>query len=108
MAYVNVGQAEEYRDYWDGLDKEVILGEDPNWSGNYYANANDERWHNAILNEEIPDILNQNAYDGVVLVNKNNRVNPIYRVAVSINPEGIQQLIKRNFLFHKAFNLNYQ
>lgn len=67
LAYVNVGQAEKYRSYWDDLDKKVILGEDPNWPDNFYVNANDVRWHNAILNEEIPDILNQNAYDGVVL-----------------------------------------
>lgn len=67
LGYMNVGQAEVYRDYWDSLDKKVILGEDPNWPGNYYVNANDVEWHDVILNQEIPDILIQGNFDGLVL-----------------------------------------
>ena len=67
LAYVNVGQAEEARDYWDDLDKSMIFKEDPNWPKNYFVDVNSPKWHDAILNDEIPDVLKMGNFDGLVL-----------------------------------------
>jgi len=44
IAYLNVGEIEEYRDYMDTLDPSIALSPDPNWNRRYFADICDTLW----------------------------------------------------------------
>ena len=88
IAYISVGEAGANRRYfknWKSYvntpdNKEiprskvkvtdpVFIGEDPGWPGSYYADASNPKWHDIILNEEMPYImwLGNDLYDGFFL-----------------------------------------
>ena len=43
FGYFSLGEAENYRDYFQSLSKSIVGPEDPNWSGNYYVALLDAR-----------------------------------------------------------------
>ena len=60
MAYVSLGEAEDYRSYWTNLkDYSWILGENENWKGNFYADVRDPAWHAIILRDVLPKIVRE-------------------------------------------------
>jgi len=65
LAYISVGEAEDYRDYWEGLPEELILYENPQWKGNYVVKFWDPRWKE-IVRERILLAAERN-FDGVYL-----------------------------------------
>jgi len=80
LAYVNIGQAENYRTYWregwtppkDGApgDPAFILGEDPEgWRGNFPVAYWDPRWRKVIFGaaKSLVDGALREGFDGVVL-----------------------------------------
>jgi uncharacterized protein (TIGR01370 family) len=88
FAYISIGEASNVRRYWYTWqpteltqdNKEVnrttinandsmILKKDPGWLGSYFVNASNRKWHDIILNQEIPYILwlGDNQYDGLFL-----------------------------------------
>jgi cysteinyl-tRNA synthetase len=80
LAYVNVGQAEDYRTYWgagwsppkDGAPGEpaFILGRDPEgWRGNFPVAYWDPRWRKVVFgtDESLVDGAIREGFDGVVL-----------------------------------------
>jgi uncharacterized protein (TIGR01370 family) len=67
LAYLNIGEAETFKHYWKDLDKDLIIQQNKNWSEGYYVDVNDERWHNLIVNKEIPYVLSLADYDGFLL-----------------------------------------
>lgn len=67
LAYLNIGEVEEARGYWKILDKSIIISADPDYDNNYYADVNNQKWHDAILKQEIPTILASGPYDGLML-----------------------------------------
>jgi len=67
IAYVSVGEAEDYRFYWkDIATKPWIMGENPDWDGNYYVDARNEEWQQLIMEEVIPRIMKE-GFEGLML-----------------------------------------
>jgi len=80
LAYIDIGQAEDYRNYWDNTwvaptetaigNPNFLLTIDPDgWSGNYPVAYWDARWQNIWLNESngIIKELADFGFDGVYL-----------------------------------------
>ena len=77
LAYLSIGEAEDYRDYWkkewdadhDGRpDKRApswLCGENPEWKGNYKVRYWDDAWQRLIL--ATVDAIVQAGFDGVYL-----------------------------------------
>lgn len=69
IAYLSIGQAENYRDYWkDGWDVNNpawIASEDSDWEGNYNIKYWSEEWKDIVFGE-MADITS-NKFDGVLL-----------------------------------------
>jgi len=67
IAYISVGEAEDYRFYWDSIkEKPWIIGENPNWQGNYYVDIRNQEWQSLIIEEVIPRII-QEGFKGLML-----------------------------------------
>ena len=77
LAKLNIGTAEDWKYYWQGFDKNALIRHDDTQEGVYFVNVNNQSWHDAIINYEIPYILKQAdsdvtgyyGYDGIVLEN---------------------------------------
>jgi uncharacterized protein (TIGR01370 family) len=88
LAYVSIGEADNERRYWadwkpakntpDNPDiprttvnekDPMFIGEDPGWEGSYFVDASNPKWHDILLNEEIPYILwlGDGKYDGLMM-----------------------------------------
>ena len=67
LAYIDVGEAEIYRQYWDDVDPSIILVPNPDWPGCYYADVNNPEWHNVLLDSEIPYLLSWGTFDGLCM-----------------------------------------
>ena len=69
LAYLSIGQAEDYRWYWQSGwepgDPDWIVQVDPDWPGNYYVKFWDPAWQN-ILYAYLDRILAA-GFDGVYL-----------------------------------------
>lgn len=66
-SYFSIGEAEDYRPYYDkkSFPKELIVSENPNWPGNYTIKYWDKRWQNIIL--QYLDIIIEQGFNGVYL-----------------------------------------
>jgi len=88
LGYVSIGEADNERRYWAGWkpadntpdnpaiprtivtkNDPMFIGEDPGWEGSYFVDASNPKWHNIMLNEEIPYILwlGGGQYDGLMM-----------------------------------------
>ncbi|MBW2964950.1 endo alpha-1,4 polygalactosaminidase [Candidatus Woesearchaeota archaeon] len=69
LAYLSIGEAEDYRDYWKASWKpgspEFIDSENPEWKGNYKVKYWDTEWQGIIL-DRAKEIATQ-GYDGAYL-----------------------------------------
>lgn len=74
LAYVNVGQAEDYRTYWTGAwrgpgEPSFVLGADPDgWAGNYPVACWDPRWRRELWGGAgaLVDLAIEDGFDGVL------------------------------------------
>jgi len=67
IAYVSLGEAEDYRWYWDEMKhKDFVLEENPDWEGNYYIDPRSEEWKQYFIYRVIPKVL-KDGYDGLFL-----------------------------------------
>jgi len=67
IAYISLGEAENYRFYWDKIkDRSWVIGENPNWEGNYLVDIREKEWQELILNEVIPRII-EDGFQGVMM-----------------------------------------
>ncbi len=68
IAYVSIGEAEDYRHYWDDKFAESywIIGENENWEGNYYVDIRTSQWQDLVLYELIKDVEDQ-GFDGIFM-----------------------------------------
>ncbi|XDA97331.1 MJ1477/TM1410 family putative glycoside hydrolase [Sulfitobacter sp. LCG007] len=68
-AYTSIGEAEDYRDYWNDdwstKKPDFVLGENPDWDGNYRVEFWDPAWQ-AIVYDRIDDLLAK-GYNGAYL-----------------------------------------
>jgi cysteinyl-tRNA synthetase len=77
LAYLSVGEAEDYRPYWkrewdadrdgrpDGKAPSWLCDENPDWKGNYRVRYWDEAWQDIVL--ELLDRTMRAGFDGVYL-----------------------------------------
>lgn len=63
LGYFNLGEAENYRDYWATLPKSIIGPVDPNWAGNYEVAFWSPEWK-AIAQKSIDQMISA-GYDGI-------------------------------------------
>ena len=79
LANLDIGKAQNGRNYWSKLDKNILIKPDQDVDGEFFVDINDESWHNAIINYEIPYIFalgdsgnetdSYHGYDGLVIDN---------------------------------------
>lgn len=67
LAYVDIAEAEEQRDYFRQLDRSLILAPNPEWPGVYLADVNNTAWRDLIVNRYIPTLLAKGKFDGLCL-----------------------------------------
>ena len=48
IAYMSIGEAEDYRYYWSGLDKTLVYKSNPDWPGNYAVKYWEPSWKSII------------------------------------------------------------
>lgn len=66
LAYISIGEAENYRKYWWSIkDADFIDAENPEWKGNFKVKFWDRAWQ-AIIFQMLSDIMSC-GYDGVYL-----------------------------------------
>jgi len=67
LAYVSLGEAEDYRFYWDKIkDANFLAEKNPDWPGNYRVDVRDPSWQDLVLNEIIPR-LKQDGFCGIFM-----------------------------------------
>jgi len=67
LAYVSAGEAEEQRSYWPSVEgKPFVIGPNPDWPKNHYADLRDPRWRAVLLDAVVPGALSA-GYQGVML-----------------------------------------
>ncbi|MBP9733505.1 MAG: endo alpha-1,4 polygalactosaminidase [Candidatus Omnitrophica bacterium] len=66
IAYLSVGEAEDYRGYWSKIrEADWLLTENPDWPGNFPVDVRNPEWQ-AVLLETAGTILSQ-GFDGLFL-----------------------------------------
>jgi len=59
-AYISIGEVENYRDYYELVEKKGILGEvNPFWTDSRYVNLESGEWQKFVLKSLIPSILDK-------------------------------------------------
>lgn len=53
LAYLSIGEAEDYRPYWAKLDKDLIIRENPDWKGNYTVKFWEDAWQLTIMSRLV-------------------------------------------------------
>jgi len=67
ISYISVGEAENYRGYWDKIkDNPWVLDENPDWEGNFFVDVRDPEWRKLLIEEVIPEIVNK-GFQGLFL-----------------------------------------
>jgi cysteinyl-tRNA synthetase len=69
ICYMSIGEAENYRYYWSGLNKDLIYKANPDWPGNYAVKYWEPTWKSVIYGNDqsyTKKILNAD-FDGVYL-----------------------------------------
>lgn len=49
ICYMSIGEAEDYRYYWNSLDKSLLCKENPDWKGNFAVKYWEEDWKSVIF-----------------------------------------------------------
>ena len=70
FTYISIGEAEDYRDYWidngwSSSKPAFLLGENPDWEGNYLVKFWDPAWQNVMFSR-VEEAINL-GYDGMYL-----------------------------------------
>ncbi len=68
FSYLSIGEAEDYRDYWQGWDENkpaFLLPENKEWKGNYRVKFWDKNWQNIIIKKAA--LIAQMGFDGIYL-----------------------------------------
>ena len=66
LGYLNIGEAETYRWFYEDVDPAWILGDNPNWAGHQYIDAREEGWQDLIVNRVASSIVSKE-FDGLFL-----------------------------------------
>ena len=66
VAYLNIGEAESYRSFFNKVNSEWIIKENPDWERHYFIDVSQKGWQNLLIDEVIPAIFIKN-FDGLFL-----------------------------------------
>jgi cysteinyl-tRNA synthetase len=66
IAYVNIGEAEEYRWYYPDIKPGWLFGKNPNWPDHYYIDVNNTEWQQLVLETILPRIFRK-GFPGIFL-----------------------------------------
>ena len=69
ISYFSIGEAENYRYYYETMPKDLIVRENPNWKGNFVVKYWDQRWKDILIYKEnsyLKQIIRA-GFDGVYL-----------------------------------------
>lgn len=67
IAYLSLGEAEVYRAYWPAIEnKPWVLGQNPDWAGNFRVDVRAPEWLEALLKEIETSIVN-GGFQGIFL-----------------------------------------
>jgi polysaccharide biosynthesis protein PelA len=66
VAYVNIGEAESYRWFYNDIRHDWILGANPNWKDHFYIDAAKQGWHTLVIDRVLPAIFSK-GFKGVFL-----------------------------------------
>jgi len=65
--YVSLGEIERHHPLYPRVRAEgLLLGENPNWKGSFFVDLRDRRWHNHVLQELVPQVLDH-GFEGLFL-----------------------------------------
>lgn len=69
ISYISIGEAEDYRGYWqpswDTNPPSFLLGENPDWEGNYNVKFWDPAWQNIIIGRAVE--MAREGYSGICM-----------------------------------------
>ena len=65
IAYISIGEAEEYRYYWDP-NVDYLLEENPDWPECWYVDYSSKEWQDMIIYNYIPQIK-EKGFDGLFI-----------------------------------------
>jgi len=57
LAYLNIGEVETYRDYFDLVDTSILLGPDSRWRDRFYVDMCDPQWQEIVMKARLPDVI---------------------------------------------------
>ena len=66
LGYVNIGEAETWRSFYDDVDRAWILGANPVWEGHEFVDAREEGWQSLVV-ERVAGAVVQKEFDGLFL-----------------------------------------
>lgn len=69
ICYMSIGEAEDYRYYWNSFDRDLVCNENPDWEGNFIVKYWEADWKSVILGNDqsyTKKILDA-GFDGVYL-----------------------------------------
>lgn len=52
ICYMSIGEAEDYRYYWNALDKDLVCSENPDWKGNFDVKYWEPAWKSVIYGND--------------------------------------------------------
>jgi cysteinyl-tRNA synthetase len=69
ICYMSIGEAENYRYYWNGLNKDLIYKENPDWAGNFSVKYWEPSWKTIIYgnDQSYTKKIIEAGFDGVYL-----------------------------------------
>lgn len=69
ICYMSIGEAENYRYYWNSLNKDLIYKQNPDWPGNYAVKYWDPAWKSVIYgnDQSYTKKIIDAGFDGVYL-----------------------------------------
>ncbi len=73
LAYVSIGEAEDYRWYWEEVG-DLILSENREWKGNYAVRFWEEKWKEVVM--RMLEHASERGFDGVYL----DKVDVVYDI----------------------------
>jgi len=69
ICYMSIGEVEDYRYYWNGLDRKLVYKENPDWPGNFLVQYWEPTWKNIIYgnNQSYTKKIIDAGFDGAYL-----------------------------------------
>ena len=66
LGYVNIGEAETWRSFYDDVDRSWILGINPVWEGHEFVDAREEGWQSLVVDRVAGSVVAKE-FDGLFL-----------------------------------------